>query len=83
MNADLQRRIQRYGWDRAADLYEPLWQAQLADVRAAVMEFATLAPGEQVLDVASGTGLVTFEAARAGRPHEFPEKCRQHAEQRE
>lgn len=65
MNADLHRRIQRYGWDRAADLYEPLWQAQLADARATVLEFATLAPGEQVLDVASGTGLVAFEAARA------------------
>ena len=68
MNADLQRRIQRYGWDRAADLYEPLWQAQLADARAAVMEFATLTPGERVLDVASGTGLVTFEAARVVGP---------------
>jgi ubiquinone/menaquinone biosynthesis C-methylase UbiE len=65
MNADLHRRIQRYGWDRAADLYEPLWQAQLAGVRAAVLDLASLAPGERVLDVASGTGLVTFEAARA------------------
>lgn len=65
MNADLHRRIQRYGWDRAADRYEPLWQAQLAEARATVLEFATLAPGERVLDVASGTGLITFEAARA------------------
>jgi ubiquinone/menaquinone biosynthesis C-methylase UbiE len=68
MNADLHRRIQRYGWDRAADLYEPLWQTQLADARATVLEFATLTPGERVLDVASGTGLVTFEAARAVDP---------------
>jgi ubiquinone/menaquinone biosynthesis C-methylase UbiE len=68
MNADLHRRIQRYGWDRAADLYEPLWQAQLADARAAVLQFAQLRSGEQVLDVASGTGLVTFEAARAVGP---------------
>jgi ubiquinone/menaquinone biosynthesis C-methylase UbiE len=65
MNADLQRRIQRYGWDRAADFYEPLWQAQLGDARAAVLELAALAPGERVLDVASGTGLLTFEAAQA------------------
>ena len=68
VNADLHRRIQRYGWDRAADLYEPLWQAQLADARATVLEFAHLKPGEQVLDVACGTGLVTFEAARAVGP---------------
>jgi ubiquinone/menaquinone biosynthesis C-methylase UbiE len=65
MNADLHRRLQRYGWDRAADRYERLWQAPLADARAAVLEFAALAPGEEVLDVASGTGLVAFEAARA------------------
>jgi ubiquinone/menaquinone biosynthesis C-methylase UbiE len=65
MNTDLHRRIQRYGWDRAADVYEPLWQAQLAEARASVLEFAALTPGERVLDVASGTGLVTFEAARA------------------
>jgi ubiquinone/menaquinone biosynthesis C-methylase UbiE len=68
MKADLHRRIQRYGWDRAADLYEPLWQAQLADARATVLEFANLAAGERVLDVASGTGLVTFEAARTVGP---------------
>jgi ubiquinone/menaquinone biosynthesis C-methylase UbiE len=68
MNADLHRRIQRYGWDRAADRYEPLWQAQLADCRAAVLEFAALVPGERVLDIASGTGLVTFAAARAVGP---------------
>jgi len=65
MNADLQRRIQRYGWDRAADLYEPLWRAQLGDARTAVLECAALSPGDRVLDVACGTGLVTFEAARA------------------
>lgn len=68
MNADLQRRIQRYGWDRAADLYERLWQAQLAEARAAVMECAALVPGERVLDVASGTGLVTLEAAQMVGP---------------
>ena len=68
LNADLQKRIQRYGWDRAADHYEPLWRAQLGHARAAVLEFAAPAPGERVLDVACGTGLVTFEAARAVGP---------------
>ena len=65
MNARLQRRVQRYGWDLAAADYEPLWQAQLAEAQATLLEMASPAPGEQVLDVACGTGLVSFAAARA------------------
>jgi ubiquinone/menaquinone biosynthesis C-methylase UbiE len=65
MEARLQRRVQRYGWDLAANDYEPLWQAQLAEVQAAMLAWASLASGERVLDVACGTGLVSFAAARA------------------
>jgi ubiquinone/menaquinone biosynthesis C-methylase UbiE len=65
MKARMQRRVQRYGWDLAATDYEPLWQAQLAEAQAALLAWASPAPGEQVLDVACGTGLVSFEAARA------------------
>jgi len=61
----LQRRVQRYGWDLAADDYESLWQAQLADARAELLASACLSPGQRVLDVACGTGLVAFDAARA------------------
>jgi ubiquinone/menaquinone biosynthesis C-methylase UbiE len=68
MDARLQRRVQRYGWDLAADDYEPLWHAQLAEAQAAMMALASLAPGNQVLDIACGTGLVSFEAARAVGP---------------
>ncbi|HUE09318.1 MAG TPA: methyltransferase domain-containing protein [Steroidobacteraceae bacterium] len=68
MDARLQRRIQRYGWDLAADDYEPLWQAQLAEAQAAMIALAPPAPGNQVLDIACGTGLVSFEAARAVGP---------------
>ncbi len=69
MDARLQRRVQRYGWDLAATDYEPLWRAQLAGVQAALLQEAALAPGEQVLDIACGTGLVTLEAAHAVGPH--------------
>lgn len=65
MNPKIQRRIQRYGWDLAADDYEPLWQMQLADARAALLDCASVGRGEHVLDVACGTGLVTLDAAVA------------------
>jgi len=65
MDARLQRRIQRYGWDLAAGDYEALWRLQLAPAQSALMDGAALRYGERVLDVACGTGLVTFAAARA------------------
>ena len=69
MDARLQRRVQRYGWDLAADHYETLWQQQLAEAQAAMMALASPAPGGQVLDVACGTGLIAFDAARAVGPN--------------
>jgi ubiquinone/menaquinone biosynthesis C-methylase UbiE len=68
MEPSLQRRVQRYGWDRAAPDYESLWQVQLASARSQLLASASLAPGEHVLDVACGTGLVTFCAAQAVGP---------------
>jgi ubiquinone/menaquinone biosynthesis C-methylase UbiE len=68
MEAKLQRRVQRYGWDLACNDYEPLWQSQLAAARDGLFKLAALAPGEHVLDLACGTGLVTFDAARAVGP---------------
>ncbi|MFZ1868928.1 MAG: hypothetical protein WAU49_10625, partial [Steroidobacteraceae bacterium] len=63
MEASLQRRVQRYGWDRAAADYESLWQVQLAGAQSQLLASASLAPGDRVLDVACGSGLVTFSAA--------------------
>jgi ubiquinone/menaquinone biosynthesis C-methylase UbiE len=68
MDARLQLRIQRYGWDLAAQDYETLWQAQLADARARLLACAAPACGERVLDIACGTGLVAFAAAQVVGP---------------
>ena len=68
MEPKLQRRIQRYGWDKAADYYEGFWHAQLQPAQDRLLELAALKPGERVLDVACGTGLVSFRAAAAVAP---------------
>jgi ubiquinone/menaquinone biosynthesis C-methylase UbiE len=68
MEANLQRRVQRYGWDKAAEYYEGFWHEQLAPAQARLLELAALKSGERVLDVACGTGLVTFPAAAAVGP---------------
>jgi ubiquinone/menaquinone biosynthesis C-methylase UbiE len=68
MDARLQRRVQRYGWDLASTEYDPLWEEQLAPARSGTLAFASLAPGECVLDLACGTGLVTVDAARSVGP---------------
>lgn len=65
MDARLQRRVQRYGWDKAAPHYEQFWAAQLLAAQSRMLEMAALQPGDRVLDVACGTGLVTFRAAHA------------------
>ena len=65
MDARLQRRIQRYGWDKAASVYEAGWRDSLALVQSRLIEVAAAQPGEAVLDIACGAGLVTFPLAQA------------------
>lgn len=68
MDPRLQRRVQRYGWDKAAAEYERFWHAQLWPAQEKLLAQAAIQPGEHVLDVACGTGLVTFKAADATGP---------------
>jgi ubiquinone/menaquinone biosynthesis C-methylase UbiE len=65
MDAKFQRRIQRYGWDKAAEAYEAGWRDSLALVQSRLLDVAAAQPGEHILDIACGTGLVTFPLAHA------------------
>jgi len=71
MEAALQRRIQRYGWDKAALYYENFWQEQLKPAQNKLLEMANLQPGEKLIDIACGTGLVSFPAAEKIGPGGF------------
>jgi ubiquinone/menaquinone biosynthesis C-methylase UbiE len=62
MEADLQRRIQRYGWDKAAMYYEKFWQKQLKPAQDRMLEIARLSAGDKIIDIACGSGLVSFRA---------------------
>jgi len=63
MDARLQRRVQRYGWDKAAAYYETYWRRQLEPVQSLLLRLTSAQPGESVLDVACGTGLITLPVA--------------------
>ena len=65
MEDALQRRVQRYGWDKASAYYETSWQQQLKPAHDALFAFAKIQAGEKILDVACGTGLITFRALEA------------------
>ena len=68
MDPLLQRRVQRYGWDKAANYYELYWQRQLEPARRKLLEMAALNPGEWVLDIACGTGRLTVQFAEIVGP---------------
>ena len=65
MQANLQRRVQRYGWDKAVRDYEAGWRAQLEPAQSLMLDMAALRSGDRVLDVACGTGLVSFRVLDA------------------
>jgi ubiquinone/menaquinone biosynthesis C-methylase UbiE len=62
MEPGLQRRVQRYGWDKAALHYESFWHKQLLPAQEKLLQFASIKPGEKIIDIACGTGLVSFPA---------------------
>jgi len=68
MEAKLQRRIQRYGWDRAVNDYDTSWKSQLEPAQRRMLALAAIRPGDKVLDIACGTGLVTVRAAEETGP---------------
>ena len=63
MKPDLQRRVQRYGWDKASEYYENCWQMQLKPAHDLLLETAKIQEGDKILDIAAGTGLITFKMA--------------------
>lgn len=68
MKPDLQRRVQRYGWDKAAPYYETGWQQQLWPAQESLLSEADPKPGEKILDISCGTGLVTMPVAEIVQP---------------
>jgi ubiquinone/menaquinone biosynthesis C-methylase UbiE len=71
MDAALQRRVQRYGWDKAVEHYENFWQSQLKPAQDLMLRMTSLRPGENIIDIACGTGLITFPAAEMVGPEGF------------
>ena len=68
MRAEVHRRVQRYGWDRAVPSYEALWEPVLRRCADQAVALATPRPGEHALDIACGAGAVTLPLAEAVGP---------------
>jgi len=65
MDAKVQRWVQRHGWDRAVEHYQVFWRDQLRPAHDAVLAAARLEPGESIVEIACGTGMITLPAAAA------------------
>lgn len=68
MDSKLQLRVQRYGWDAAAPIYDDGWRDNLAPAQEALLASSDLQPGLSVIETAAGSGLVTFPVAAAISP---------------
>lgn len=65
MKPELQKRVQRYGWDKAAKYYEKCWQEQLLPAHNKLLEETNAQAEDSILDIAAGTGLVSFRLANS------------------
>lgn len=63
MDARLQLRVQRYGWDAAATHYHTSWEMQLRPAHDRLLEMAEVKTGQKVVETACGSGLVTLRLA--------------------
>lgn len=68
MDARLQLRVQRYGWDAAADHYHAGWEAQLRPAHDRLMQVLGIGAGQRVIETACGSGLITQRLAEAVGP---------------
>jgi SAM-dependent methyltransferase len=68
MDARVFRRVQRYGCDAATEAYDRGWVPFSEPLTESCVAHATPVPGERVLDLATGTGVAAFAAARAVGP---------------
>lgn len=68
MDAKLQLRVQRYGWDAAEPHYEECWSDVLQPAHDTLLAMAQLLPGQRIVEIACGTGIVTVRAARMVEP---------------
>jgi ubiquinone/menaquinone biosynthesis C-methylase UbiE len=68
MDARQQRLVQRRGWDRASDCYGRYWQRQLRPAHDLLVDMAALSPGNEVIDIACGSGEMTVRVAAAVSP---------------
>ena len=60
MQANLHRRVQRYGWDRGVNAYEAFWEPVLVRCSQGAVSMAAPRPGERALDIACGPGAATL-----------------------
>ncbi len=68
MEAKLQVRVQRYGWDAASGYYEDGWQKPLAAAQATLLSVTAIQPGERIIETACGSGRLTRAIAGAAGP---------------
>lgn len=68
MDAKLQLRVQRYGWDAAAPYYEAGWQGALLDAQWTLVRMSNLESSHRVIETACGSGLVTRMISEAIGP---------------